>query len=181
MSNVKYETQRHSVTSENLKFLFVSNGIETIIKVIDYTYIGKLHNKRVFNLAFGDYNLETEVINDSASSNNNDVYKVFGTVLNSVSDFFLIQPNEIIMVEGSDSKPEFTEKCKLTCSKKCHNSENCKNKDRRINIYRNFINKNFNELIEKYIFYGGSKLETGTIIENYIVNKKYDSIFVIKK
>jgi len=46
------------------------------------------------------------------------IRNVFNTVLHTVPDFFTKYPNDIIIVSGSDSKDDFSEKCRLTCKKK---------------------------------------------------------------
>jgi hypothetical protein len=84
------------------------------------------------------------------------------------------------MVQGSDGRPEFAEKCKLKCSKDCINE--CKNYNRRINIYRSYVDKNFDNLNTDYQFLGGIKDEgQNTILEHYERYKKYDSVFLFRK
>jgi hypothetical protein len=72
------------------------NGIVT--KVISFQYI----DYNFYNLGFGDYNLETQTIDDKAKSDNGDMKKVLATVWQSLEDFFAIQPNAIVFITGSD-------------------------------------------------------------------------------
>ncbi len=168
-------------SESSIRFYFVSTGEQTIVKAIDYTQVGTYEGKRVFNLAFGDYDeLENRII-DSSHSNNGDVYRVFYTVLDTIPKFFATFKEEIMMVQGSDSQPGYLEKCKLTCRKNCLNSASCKNKDKRINIYRNYVNREYASLIEEYSFFGGFQTQFGTTFEPYEVEKKYDAVFVIRK
>ena len=132
-----------------------------------------------FNLAFGDYDLETDTLDDDATSENGDVFKVFDTVLNTIPSFFEMFPNEIIMISGSDSKPEFIEKCRKDCKKSC--KEECKNAGRRIGVYRGYVNKNFDVLSTDFVFYGGNPSpvdQQSTLLEPYMVNKKYNSVCI---
>lgn len=94
--------------------------------------------------------------------------------------FFAICSDSIIMVRGSDGRQEFIEHCRLTCTKKCKGE--CKNFDRRMNLYRNHIDKHYGQLINDYQFFGEYKNEDDhTIFENYICEKKYDLVFMEKK
>jgi hypothetical protein len=86
----------------------------------------------------------------------------------------------MLMVEGSDSRPDFVEHCKLTCLKNC--SDECKNFNRRINVYRNYVNKNYSELIKLYSFYGGyTDKGNNANIEPYESGKEYSLVFLLKR
>jgi hypothetical protein len=84
--------------------------------------------------------LESDTIVDNLNTNNGDAYKVFKTVLTTIPLFFENYGSGILMVQGSDGRPEFIETCRLTCKKKC--TDECKNYNRRINIYRGYADKN---------------------------------------
>jgi len=175
-----YEVEKEH-TQDEIQYLFVSTGHKDIIKAVQYNYVGNLDEKRIFNLAFGDYYIETDTIDDEANTANGDVFKVFNTVLNTIPSFFEIFANEIIVVSGSDSKLEFIEKCKKECKKNC--KEECRKAGRRIGIYRSYVDKNFEVLSNDFVFYGGNPaLENpqSTLLEPYIVNKKYSSVFIFK-
>lgn len=178
-NNNHYETQEF-ISNSSIRFLFVSHGNQEIIKVIDYSIVRfkteVIRTEKIFNLGFGNYDLDSGHIDDSDISDNGDVYKVLTTVLSTIPHFFNVHPNEAIMVTGSDSTKDYIDNCLLTCRKKCAEAHECKNQHRRINIYRGYVNKNFENLCKDYTFYGG----LGSIIEDYIPQKDYDSVFIIK-
>jgi hypothetical protein len=181
MSNIRYDTITVSNSADNLTLLFLSVGKESIVKAIEYTYIQNFNGLKIFNLGFGNFDFETGGIDDFSNSNNDDVYKVFNTVLNSVPKFFKTHKNKILMIEGSDSTAEFAKKCKLTCKKQCRDVQSCKNKNRRINLYRAYLNKNYSDLIVEYGFLGGTNIAGQLQLENYVQWKNYEAIFVYKK
>jgi hypothetical protein len=86
----------------------------------------------------------------------------------------------ILMVQGSDSTPEYIEKCREACKRKCGVAE-CKKAHRRINIYRGFVEANFKELNENYTFMGGENIDNHNIMEPFERNKKYNAVWVMKK
>lgn len=165
-----------SKTRQKLRFAFMSSGVQDILKIIDYDYAGLYHNKKTFNLGFGDYDLTTNQINDKINTENGDVYPVFNTVLNTIPIFFENYPGHLIMVSGSDSGADFINRCKPDCRKKCLDEE-CKNQNRRINVYTRYVNKNYDELIKEYTFLGGNE----DAVEPFEKDKKYDTVFVYKK
>lgn len=175
-----YDTQEN-VTDEGIQYTFISEGRSDIFKVIEYVYVQDFLGKRLYNLGFGDYDVKNRVILDGAISNNGDHYRVFNTVLNTIPVFFENYPNAIMLVQGSDSRPEFVNNCKLTCTKKCSENE-CRNSDRRINLYRSYVDRNYDMLVKEYAFLGGQRgVDRHRDIENYQKGKKYDSVFLTKK
>ena len=179
MGRPGYQTNE-DFNHQYLKFFFVSKGKTDVIKAIEYRYVNDLHNSRIFNLGFGDYDIDKDEIDDSMITDNGDVFMVFDTVLNTIPKFFNTVIDGIIMVQGSDSGDEFIKNCKPICKKRCDDSIVCKNQNRRIMLYQNYVNKNFKILNEQYKFYGGTINERGTVIEDYIINKQYNSVFVGK-
>ena len=174
-----YELEEEK-SEHDLKFFFISRGQQDIVKVIQYSFVQELNGKNVYNLGFGDYDLENDIIIDDVNTNNGDTYKVLNTVLNTIPIFFENYNTEILMVQGSDGGAEFVERCKLTCTKKC--SAECKNHNRRINIYRGYVDKNYHGLCLDYQFLGGVKNKNQeTILEPYRCQKKYDSVFLLRK
>lgn len=167
-------------SAHDLKFFFISKGEQDIIKTIQYSFVQKLLGTQVYNLGFGDYDLENDYVIDHVNSNNGDPYKVFNTILSTIPVFFQHFESCIIMVQGSDGRPEYVEQCKQTCRKNC--ADECRNFNRRINIYRNYVNKHFDQLSADYQFLGGIKqLEQHITIEYYVPYKNYDSIFLFRK
>lgn len=162
-----------------IRYLFVSEGVETIVKAIQYSFVQQYKDQDVYNLGFGDYDIETDLVDDTINSNNGDGHKVLYTVLSTIPLFFEKYPKGVLMVHGSDDHPEFIAKCKESCQKKC--GDDCKNFKRRINIYRGFVNKNYDALIPDYQFLGGFKEEGKVFVEEYIQHKPYDSVLVFKR
>ena len=141
----------------------------------------KFRGKNLFNLGFADYDAQTDRLLDETASNNGDHYRVFNTVLNTIPDFFAHFPAAIMTVQGSDSRPDFIEHCMPTCTRKCPEGE-CRNAHRRINIYRRYVDRNYDELTMSYTFYGGQiDIENQIVIERYSKGKKYDAVFVSNK
>ncbi|SFB84159.1 hypothetical protein SAMN05421780_101719 [Flexibacter flexilis DSM 6793] len=162
-----------------LQFVFISKGLRDIIKIVEYFYTHDIEGKRVFNLGFGDYNIDNDSVIDDESTNNGDAYKVFNTVLNTIPLFFQINPNDLLIVRGSDSKTLFIDKCRATCTKNC--DELCKKSHRRITIYCNYINKNYNQLCLEYEFWGGiSTPNAQTEFEQYLPHNVYDTVLLKK-
>lgn len=184
--NVAYELKQHkyeteeNITEKGIKYIFVSKGKKSQIKAIHYSLMEELGGKKIFNLGFGDYNLTNDTIADDVNSNNGDMYTVFNTVLSTVPRFFEIHHNAITLVKGSDSSIEFIGKCRTSCKKKCTNI--CRNADRRINIYRGYVDKNFDILKKDYTFYRGIyKSEDQPIMINYEPGRKCESVLFSKK
>lgn len=176
--NVYNTNEDHFASEGILRFYFVSKGKTDIVKVVQYQYVKHFDGYPLFNFGFGDYNLETGDVSDEEVSNNDDQYKVFHTVLNTVPRLFDTYGNVILMVQGSDSKPEFIEDCRIGCFRKC-GDEDCKKAHRRMNIYRNFVDKNFEALNKEYIFKGGEGIDSQNLIEFYKNGGKYNSVLVI--
>jgi hypothetical protein len=175
-----YDTEEN-VTDEGIQYTFLSEGINYIFKVIEYVYVQDFLGKKLYNLGFGDYDVQKGMISDGVISNNGDHYRVFNTVLNTIPLFFENYPNAIMGVQGSDSGPEFINSCKLTCIKKCSENE-CKNSHRRINLYRSYVDQNYDMLVKEYAFLGGQKgVYSHRDVENYQRGRKYNSVFLMKK
>ncbi len=115
MSSIEntYETDEN-ITATGIQHLFFSERGKDILKVIEYSYVQELNGRSVYNLGFGVYDPKTDTVSDDINTNNGDHYRVLNTVLNTIPNFFNIYKNAMLMVQGSDSIPEFIEKCKLT-------------------------------------------------------------------
>ncbi len=171
------------VSDNGIKYFFISKGNKDIIKVIQYSYVADLkqfNGVQLFNLGFGDYNLENDQITDDTNTNNGDAYCVLNTVLSTIPKFFQTFGDVMMIVRGSDSRGDFIKWCRENCRKNCNGGQ-CKNYNKRIKVYRNFVDKNFNELTKEYNFYGGLKDDANkTVIEVYKPGKEYDSVLVSK-
>ncbi len=181
MNNVEnvYALQGQKSQRE-IRYLFISRGKRNITKVVQYSFLREFNGRSFYNLGFGDYYLDKDILIDDISSNNRDVYKVFNSVLQTIPMFFKLYPNSILLVQGSDGRSEFTEKCRFTCSKKC--AFDCRNFNRRINIYQRWLDKNYDKLVFDYQFIGSIyRRGKKNIPEEYKPGKKYDTIFLLKR
>lgn len=172
---------KSEITSQGIDFFFLSEGRREIIKVVQYSYVRNFQGKELYNIAFGDYDYNTDSYSDDVNSNNGDHYSVYRTVLATIPLFFQLYKYAMLMVRGSDSTREFQDNCRTTCERKCF-SASCKKAHRRINIYRNFLDKNFEDLTREYEFLGDPYNDENQILtEAYNKGKKYVSIFIKKR
>ena len=169
-----------SIKEHAIRYFFISEGERNLLKMIEYSLLEEESDgRKLFNFGFGDYNSSNGTIADQVLSNNKDVYKVFNTVLSTIPRFFKIHSNAILMVKGSDSSIEFVEICRTGCRKNC--SDICRNVDRRISIYRGYINKHFDTLKTDYTIYGGlDRADNKITLIDYIPGIKQESIILIK-
>jgi hypothetical protein len=173
-------TEEQLATRNDYRFYFVSTGKKDINKMIEYEFVKDIENGPLFNLGFGNYNSATDGLLDEVVSCNDDHYKVFYTVLNTIPRLFLAHTDATILVQGSDSMPQFIERCKANCNRNCGNEE-CKMAHRRIKIYRNFVDKNFDNLSNDYAFLGSKNVDNFEDAESYQVGEKYISVLVKRK
>ncbi|MBN3581942.1 hypothetical protein JYB64_06045 [Algoriphagus aestuarii] len=148
------------------------------LKIVEHSFVEVRGERKVYNLGFGDYNIKTGAFVDDEVFNNGDARLILNSVLSTVPNFFQNNPDDALIVQGSDSSEEFSEKCKSTCKKKCN--DQCKKQHQRIRIYCNYLDKNFEKLIKIYIFFG-LPLEDGSDFEQYIPGKSYKSVLIYKK
>lgn len=83
---------------EHLVYEFLSEGPMGAIKKIIYF---QQVNGNLFNLLFGDWKEEEQMIDDMARSNNNDRNKVIATVASTVFDFLKHYPEAVVFIKGS--------------------------------------------------------------------------------
>ncbi|HTJ13720.1 MAG TPA: hypothetical protein VL547_16905 [Dinghuibacter sp.] len=168
------------LTGNGIQYLFISDGVREIIKIIEYILSNQVDGRPVYNLGFGDYDSSNECLLDSPISNNGDHYRVFNTVLNTIPDFFTSFPTAIVAVQGSDSGDAFIRQCRHECKKGCKEGE-CRRAGRRIGLYCSYLNKHFEAFSNEYIFYGGNvDDENRLLIEPYKIGKQYDSVLLSK-
>ncbi len=178
MNNITpYLTNEFTIEESNTRYLFESAGKMNISKIVEFSLIATINNRKVFNMGFGDYDVENDTIIDDVNSNNGDMRKVFSTVLSTIPKFFERFQNAAIVVQGSDSNALFENQCRLTCTKKC--VDVCKNLNKRIKAYRYYVNKNFVELSKSYIFFG--RMEEEMDFVQYIPHTPYQAILVFNK
>ena len=82
-------------------FEFVSTGIKgRITKLVQYT---ETNYKDLYNLGFGDKNIETGELDDNVISNNGDSEKVLATVVATLYVFIDKHPDAMIYATGSSN------------------------------------------------------------------------------
>jgi hypothetical protein len=169
------------LTENGIDFFFMSLGKRDVVKIIRYSYVMNFQGKELYNLAFGDYDYRTGSYTDDLASGNGDPYGVYHTVLATIPYFFHAHDDAMLMVRGSDSTWRFQNKCRMTCKRKCVFPK-CKRAYRRINIYRSYLDKNFDSLTEEYDFWGDPGTHENQILaEPYIQGEKYIAIFIKKR
>lgn len=83
-----------------LEYTFYSIGPHgNIEKRIRFKKIS--NDPNVYNLAFGDLDLTTDKISDTATTNNKDTDRVLATVAAAVVAFFRNYPDAMVVAEGS--------------------------------------------------------------------------------
>lgn len=183
MNDPKNYPTAEFIEKNEVSYFFVSEGNDSIIKTVQYSHITDLKEGSMYNLGFGDYDIDNNTFSDKSINNNGDHYRVLYTVLSTVPKFFEKHPSSMILVQGSDSTSLFPDYCKLTCQKKC--GSKCRNIDRRIKIYRSYVDKHFEELNKNYSFYGGFELYNSKTsledYESYTPGKEYNSVICKNK
>jgi hypothetical protein len=136
--------------SNNLKtFEFLSEGNKgRILKVIQFQ---KMNHPNLYNLAFGDKNFLTGIIDDKIVTDNGDSEKVLATVVSAVYAFADKHPDCWIYATGSTAS--------------------------RTRLYQMGINKYFNIVIEDFEIIGEFKNEW----QPYEFGKKYQAFAVQRK
>lgn len=171
---------REDDSRDVMTFFFISKGDTDIIKAVQYSFLVDLHGRHLYNLGFGDYDLESDSIRDDINSNNNDVYKVLNTVLCTIPLFFEKHKNASLIITGSDGNDDFKDQCRSNCTKRCINE--CKNFNRRIILYTLYVDKNYEILCTDYQFFGGVKNQSGNVIFcDYKKGEKYDAVLLLNK
>ncbi len=138
---VKFDT-------DNDYYIFESIGQNgSIFKVVVFSKI----KNNIYNLGFGDYDLQTKAINDKSVSDNGDMIKILATVIEIALKFLSENPMTYIYIEGSTSL--------------------------RTQLYNRILNRNYDDLINQYEIYG---YKNDVIPETFQKNTLYES-FLIRK
>ncbi|MDH7461601.1 hypothetical protein QEG73_09935 [Chitinophagaceae bacterium 26-R-25] len=128
---------------------FTSDGPKgNIHKVIHFQ---ETDQAGVYNLAFGDKNLDTGEIDDLSISNNNDSEKVLATVVSAVYAFFEKHPNSFVYATGSTKS--------------------------RTRLYRMGISKYYCEMVADFYLYG----RTEDNFQEFELNKDYIGFLAQRK
>lgn len=179
MSNpTAYELERIE-DGQNLTFTFLSDRRTQIEKAIRYTRLEIAAERPIYNLGFGNYDPQTLDISDEVIDNNGDAYIVLGTVLSSIPAFFEFNPRAGILVRGSDSHPDFPEKCRPTCRKKC--TVACRNAGRRIRTYCRYVSNNHDAIVAEYDVYGIAPEGLANVAEPFMRNSLYEAILLYRR
>ena len=96
---MEWEIYEPKKTKNGLRYSFYSEGPRGRIgKVIEFQWMRGLGSS-TFNLAFGDFNEDTDQLDDRSVSNNHDRLKVLHTVAAVVIDFLRDHPRSIILIK----------------------------------------------------------------------------------
>jgi hypothetical protein len=129
-------------------FEFISAGDKgKIVKIVQFLHI----SDNLYNLGFGDKNLETGEISDIIVSNNGDSRKVLATVAASVYAFTGKYPNAFVFATGSTKA--------------------------RTRLYRIGISNNLDEILQNFEVFG---LMNGKL-KNFRKGENYQGFFVKRK
>jgi hypothetical protein len=89
-----------TTSDTSLKYIFTSEGPQgKVTKVVQFRLINQQYN--VYNLAFGDWDSETNTIDDLAVTNNNDRNKILATLASIVVHFSNQFPRALVFARGS--------------------------------------------------------------------------------
>ena len=132
-------------------FEFISERPKGRIKKrIQYRKIYK--DDMLYNLSFGDINLEKNTIDDKVVSNNEDTKKVLATVAATLFVFMKKHPDAIIYVKGSNPA--------------------------RTRLYQIGISNNFEEINERFTIFG---VLSDDDLEIFQKNKNYLAFYIKNK
>jgi len=143
--------ERYELKAEDslMVFEFVSNGPKgRIPKLVKFS---ETNLKGLYNLAFGDKNLDTGDLNDLSISNNGDSEKVLATVVAAIYAFTDYYPNSFVYAIGSTKA--------------------------RTRLYRMGITKYLNDVTKDFHIYGLCHDEW----ENFEKEIEYDAFLVQRK
>ena len=146
MNKPKYEVSYFPVDEI---YTFTSIGPKGEIKKAVQIYE---YQENVFNLGFGDLDLETREINDEIVTNNGDGQKVLATVVSTIYSFTGKDPEAYIYATGSSES--------------------------RTRLYRMGITNNLEELKKDFYVFG---LRNDEEFEPFIVGEDYLGFLVTRK
>ena len=147
---MNYPRYEYSTEDDLLFFEFESYGRKGLIKkIVQYT---KMSIEGYYNLGFGDYNEESNEIDDKVVTNNGDGLKVLATVVSTLYAFTGKYPHANVFATGSNEV--------------------------RTRLYRMGITNNLEELKKDFFVYGLRKDE---IFETFIVGEDYVGFLVSRK
>ncbi|GHB59619.1 DUF6934 family protein [Persicitalea jodogahamensis] len=131
-------------------FEFTSEGNRgRIRKMVQYTDTG---TENIYNLAFGDYDEETQEINDLSITNNGDSLKVLATVASTIYAFTEKYPEAWIFATGSTAV--------------------------RTRLYRMGITNNLAEICKDFKVFGLTVSENSW--EQFIIGDDYEAFLITR-
>lgn len=149
-SKMKYPTYNYATGEKLYSFFFESIGEKGIVKkMVQYK---EMSTEGCFNLGFGDYNEETNEIDDQVRTNNGDGQKVLATVVSTLYDFTNRYPNVYVFATGSSQA--------------------------RTRLYRMGISNNLEELKKDFFVYG---LNQDNLFEEFVLGEDYKGFLVTRK
>jgi hypothetical protein len=87
-----------TVKSDHLTYEFISEGPKgKITKIVVYQHMFD----NFYNLAFGDFTNQNEILDDLIVSDNGDTAKILSTVASTLFDFFQHYEGTIVFAQGS--------------------------------------------------------------------------------
>jgi len=147
---MKYKKYDYTADKELYFYEFTSIGRKgEIKKVVEYS---KMNIEGYYNLAFGDFDIETNEINDKVVTNNGDSLKVLSTVASTLYAFTGKYPNAQIFATGSN--------------------------EARTRLYRMGITNNLVEIQEDFDVYG---MKTDETFEKFVVGEDYLGFLITRK
>ena len=98
---MQLETYPFAKQPESYYYVFYSDGPKGKIKKVVEFFRLQDQELEIYNLAFGDWDQNTNRFNDQIASNNSDRNKVLATVAATVMEFIQTHPGSIILATGS--------------------------------------------------------------------------------
>jgi hypothetical protein len=146
------KTEKYPLKSESrfTRFEFISEGSKGVIrKLVEFQ---ETTISGVYNLAFGDFNPQTQQIDDLAVSDNGDTEKVLATVIDAVYAFFNKYPDAYVYATGSTKT--------------------------RTRLYRMGITRFYDEMKKDFYLYGQIgddfvEFETDTTYDGFLAQRKF--------
>lgn len=91
----------YELSTEESKSIFEFTSVGPKGEIPKIIIFSKIYKENLYNLAFGDYDINTGHINDKVASNNGDSEKVLATVVQALFKFFSKNPNSTVYMKGS--------------------------------------------------------------------------------
>ena len=142
------KVDKYSIKAEGnfTVFEFISEGPKGVFRKI--VQFQKTNEANLYNLAFGDKNIDNGELDDLAISNNGDSEKVLATVVSTLYAFFDNYPDAFVYASGSTNA--------------------------RTRLYRMGISRFYGEMLEDFYLYG----QIGDDFYEFELGKEYKGFLV---